>query len=116
MRDYDALLFPTYWQGEGIPGVVLEAFQAGLPVITTDWRSIPELVDDSCGILVPPRDVDALEAAMQQLVSDSELYQQLSGGALRKASEFSAERWTAEFVRYCRSLLEPGWIYDQASN
>ena len=105
MREYHALLFPTYWPGEGYPGVVLEAFQAGLPVITTTWRSIPEIVDDSCGILIPPQDVDALECAIERLSSDAQLYQRLHEGASRKASEFSAQRWNAEFVKYCRELL-----------
>jgi glycosyltransferase involved in cell wall biosynthesis len=46
LRNYDALIFPSYYQGEGHPGVLVEAMMAGLPIITTQFRSIPELVQD----------------------------------------------------------------------
>ncbi|SFR44879.1 Glycosyltransferase involved in cell wall bisynthesis [Pseudidiomarina maritima] len=40
------LILPTKHFGEGYPGVILEAYSIGLPVITTRWRSIPEIVEE----------------------------------------------------------------------
>tara|TARA_Y100001001_G_C7988163_1_gene301945 strand:- start:645 stop:1664 length:1020 start_codon:yes stop_codon:yes gene_type:complete len=45
MLDYNFLVLPSRYQGECMPGVVVEAFSVGLPVITTDWRFLPEMVD-----------------------------------------------------------------------
>lgn len=56
---------------EGCPISLLEALGAGLPVVATRVGGIPELVTcESQGILVPPRDVDALRAAILKLVTD----------------------------------------------
>lgn len=101
LSEYSALLLPTYWEGEGYPGIVIEAFQAGLPVIATRWKYLPELVDETCGILVEPKDPENLRRAMDRLASDTELAQRLRIGALAKGEEFSAERWVNLFVRAC---------------
>ncbi|KRB79419.1 glycosyl transferase family 1 [Sphingomonas sp. Root710] len=57
-----ALVLPSH--AEGLPIAIMEAFAMGRPVITTPVAGIPELVDQSCGWLVPPGDADALAAAI----------------------------------------------------
>ena len=104
LREHDALLLPTYWEDEGYPGAIIEAFTAGLPIVSTVWKSIPELVDSSCGILVPPRDVDALLAALKKLASDRKLWQEMVDGSFRRSKEFCAEVWCERFVDYCLAL------------
>lgn len=59
----NVLALPSY--REGYPNVVIEALSCGRPVIATDVGGIPELVDESSGILVAPRDSQALAAAIQ---------------------------------------------------
>lgn len=61
LDEYDVLLLPTYFSGEGYPGAIIEAYSLGMPVISTQWRSIPEIVlDGETGRLIAPRDSDAL--------------------------------------------------------
>lgn len=43
---YDALLFPTRWQKEGIPGTIIDALTAGVPVIGAKWLYYDELLED----------------------------------------------------------------------
>lgn len=45
-KDADVFLFPTHFQRENYPLVLLEALQAGVPAITTRWRGIPEILED----------------------------------------------------------------------
>lgn len=104
LRNYDTLVLPTYWEGEGYPGIIIEAFGAGIAVISTRWKAIPEIVDESCGILVKPRDVDELYDAMKTLVDDDGLYSRLCEGARSKAKLFDAQVWTDRFVSYCKDL------------
>jgi glycosyltransferase involved in cell wall biosynthesis len=101
---YDVLLLPTYFDGEGYPGVILEAYCAGIPVISTNWGGIPEIVTVETGILVKPRDSAALVKAMRMLMDSDELLYALQQGAQGKAKEFDASRWTEYFVDLCHSL------------
>ncbi len=58
-------------QSEGLPRVVIEAMMSGLIVIGSRVSGIPEVIDDgTTGYLVPPDDVDALEAALRQALAD----------------------------------------------
>ena len=104
LAQYDALLLPTYHIGEGYPGVIVEAYAAGLPVVCTRWRALPEIVDCTSGILVEPRNSDALFDAMKRLIEDDDLYARLREGARKRRREFSSEVWNNKFVEYCRDL------------
>lgn len=106
MQSYDALLLPTYYKGEGYPGVILEAYAVGIPVIASKWRSIPEIVDETSGILIEPKEVGALLTAMEKLISDANFYQSLRKGVLKKRKLFSAKKWTDEFMNYCKILVD----------
>jgi len=102
MAAYDALLLPSHQ--EGYPGTVIEAYSAGLPVICTRVGGVPEIVDESCGILVKPHSADALYEAMKTLTQDSRLYQRLCRGVLRKRKQFDSKLWTDRFVEVCAQV------------
>ena len=82
----------------------LEAMQCGVPVITSNASSLPEDVGDA-GILVDPRDGDALCAAMLALYRNSEYREILAQKALERAAEFSWKRCVDETVSAYRSAL-----------
>lgn len=105
LADYDVLLLPTYYCREGYPGIIIEAFAAGLPAICTRWMSLDELVDERCGILVNPRDASSLLEAMRRITSNPELFQRLRQGARERAHEFSSAVWTEHFLGYCREIV-----------
>jgi glycosyltransferase involved in cell wall biosynthesis len=59
---------PTYY-GEGVPKALIEAMASSRPIVTTNVPGCRELVESgACGILVPPRDVSALSAAIESLI------------------------------------------------
>lgn len=61
LKDYFALLFPTYYKGEAFAGTLIDALAAGIPTIASDWHSNPDLViEGETGILFPTHDIDAL--------------------------------------------------------
>lgn len=62
VRESRALLLPSH--AEGLPVVIMEALALGRPVVSTRIAGIPELVDGSCGWLVPPGDTAALAEAL----------------------------------------------------
>jgi len=67
--DYDAMLFPTFYSGEGFPGVILDAMIAGIPVIASDWQDNAEFVEHGRnGLLFPARDVGALVESVRWIL------------------------------------------------
>lgn len=82
LSQYDVLLLPTYWKGEGYPGIIIEALSLGIPAIATNWAGIPEIIENNKnGILIPVRDLIALEKAILSI--DRDFYNQLSNKARR---------------------------------
>ncbi|MBN2183751.1 MAG: glycosyltransferase family 4 protein [Candidatus Krumholzibacteriota bacterium] len=93
LSEYDFLLLPTYHEGEGHPAVILQAFAAGVPVIATRWKSIPELVEDGrTGILVPVKSPEEIGKAMARLAGDREFYDSIAARAFERAGEFTEKR------------------------
>lgn len=104
LRTYDCLVLPTFHPGEGYPGVIAEAFSQGLPVITTQWLAIPEIVDEECGILIPPNDTAAFVAAIAALYDDQARWRRLCKGAHIKAAQFDHKVWSSKFESICEEL------------
>ncbi len=104
LQRYDAFVFPTYNRKEGYSGAIIEAYFAGLPVICTDWQALPEIVDENTGILVPPKNSEALYQAMKKMCEDVNLYVKLRKGALERSIQFDSEFWANEFGKYCLEL------------
>ena len=104
LSKYDAVVLPTKATTEGYPGLILEGYALGLPVVATTCGAIPEIVDESTGILVAPGDSDGLRRAMLRMSRDQDLYNSLRAGARRQASCFDSDKWTREFVVCCREV------------
>jgi glycosyltransferase involved in cell wall biosynthesis len=63
----DLFLFPTYYANEGQPLNLVEAMAWGLPIVTTRWRAIPEILPVDYPGIVDPHDVEALATRMLTL-------------------------------------------------
>lgn len=73
LAQYNMMLFPTYWQGEGFPGVVIDANIAGLPIIATDWNLNSDvIIDGETGFIIPPKDVFSLFDSMKTAIEQPE--------------------------------------------
>jgi len=94
MIKYNTFVFPSYHEGEGHPGVIIEAFSLGLTVIASNWNFISELVDDSCGILIKPRDAKSLGNAINILSENSNLYKKLREGAIQRSKLYDINKWS----------------------
>jgi glycosyltransferase involved in cell wall biosynthesis len=64
LRDSDVFLFPSYYANEGQPLSLIEAMAFGLPIVSTRWRGIPEMLPDHYAGLVEPRDPAAAARAL----------------------------------------------------
>jgi glycosyltransferase involved in cell wall biosynthesis len=81
----DLFVLPSLW--EGLPMSLLEAMAAGLPCIATSVSGVREVIDGDSGLIVPPRDVDALESALRRLLDDRGRAATLGARARRRVEE-----------------------------
>jgi glycosyltransferase involved in cell wall biosynthesis len=94
----DVFVLPSH--SEGSPIVMLEAMAAGVPIVATCVGGIPEvLTNDESALLVPPRRVTQLSAALTAVLGDPALRSRLSGAA-------SVVLTTLSPVAYARRLLQ----------
>jgi len=93
-----AHLFVLPTTTENLPCVILESLCCGTPVLSMDINGIPEMVDGSNGILIPPRDVTAMANALIKILNEPLLFD-------REAIAAAAlERFAQEPVR--KKILE----------
>jgi glycosyltransferase involved in cell wall biosynthesis len=79
-------IYPSLYEGFGLPA--LEAMACGTPVIASNQSSLPEVVGNA-GLLVDPRDVEAIAAAMGQLLEDDNRRREISALGLQQAARFT---------------------------
>lgn len=95
-------VYPSLYEGFGLPP--LEAMQCGIPVIVSNTSSLPEVVGDA-GIMVDPRDDDAICQAMLDLYRKPAMAGELAKRSLARAKGFSWERCATETVdAYSKAL------------
>lgn len=89
LSSYDVLLFPTYYFNEGFPGVVIDAYIAGLPIIATDWHFNSQVVEDNnTGVLIEPKNVNALYEAMLLFIQKKVDYDRMQQNCLKSANQY----------------------------
>ncbi|MGK7916876.1 MAG: glycosyltransferase family 4 protein [Prochloraceae cyanobacterium] len=98
-----ALVFPSLWEGFGIP--VLEAMACGTPVITSNLSSLPEVSGDAA-LLVNPYNTEEIAAAMQAIAGNSQLRARLSQLSLERASQFSWAKTGQATVEVLQKYLD----------
>lgn len=89
LGSFDCFVFPSRYANEGHPGAIIEAFMAGIPVISSDLSTIVEIVHhDKNGIVVPVGDEESLGSAMVRMASDPDLASRLATGAAKSGDRF----------------------------
>ena len=93
--------FPSWYEGFGVP--LLEAMACGIPVLSADNSSLPEVVGNA-GLLVSAGDSEALAGAMAELLSDGELQQRLGRAGQERARRFTWEAAAQQLLETYASL------------
>jgi alpha-1,3-rhamnosyl/mannosyltransferase len=104
-RRATAFAYPSLYEGFGLP--VLEAMIAGVPVLTSDTSSMPEVGGDAA-LYVAPRDVAAIRAGLARILGDGALRARLGDAGPRRAAEFSWTRYGAEMRTLCERVSALG--------
>ena len=100
LADADLFCFPTYFSNENQPVNLIEALAYGLPVVTTRWRSVPEILPAGHPGLVEPRQPEQMASALLQVLDQED------AAALRQhfVSHFTLEQHLANLAAALRSV------------
>lgn len=101
----DIFVQPSLWEGLSI--ALLEALQVGLPIVATKVEGVVDVVEDgSSALLVPPKDSDALAAALRRLLGDIGLRQRLGRVGQRRAqARYSVDHMCTAYQHLFATLL-----------
>lgn len=108
--DSSIFIFPTYYSGECVPLVLIEAMQCGLPIVTSDEGGISSLVENNVnGIIVNPKDVSDIKNALMRLIYDTKLQVTMGEESRRRYdSFFTKEVFVSNLASYLNIVLDEG--------
>jgi glycosyltransferase involved in cell wall biosynthesis len=96
MRGARALLFPSIYEGFGLP--VVEAMALGTPVLTANVSSLPEIAGEAA-LLVDPYSTDAISRGISALDADTDLCLSLKDRGREQAKKFSPNAYDSRLAR-----------------
>ena len=88
IKNYYLLLFPTRFFTEGIPGTIIDAYAAGVPVVASKWESYSDIINRSCGIVYPWNDNTAFQKVLEKLLYDKEIVFSLKSNVIKQANRY----------------------------
>lgn len=97
LSNYDMMLFPTYWRGEGFAGIFIDAFISGVPMIATDWAHNRIILEDGkTALFIPTHNVLALKEKMKQCISGGVDIQSMSRCCQNEAQKYDVNHVITE--------------------
>lgn len=88
LASYHLTLFPTFWSGEGFPGVIVDSFISGLPILASDWGLNKELVDKETGFVVPAHNTTDMLSIVSDVINGGIDLEPLAQTARQRATNY----------------------------
>ncbi|WP_104384585.1 glycosyltransferase [Sphingobacterium sp. HMA12] len=92
LTNYDLLLLPTYYEGEGFPGTIIDAYISGVPVLASRWKQIPEFIDvGQTGFLFDLNNQREFNDIIIELLKHKDTLVEMKKQAFIKSMNYSAD-------------------------
>ncbi|HRD20405.1 MAG TPA: glycosyltransferase [Fervidobacterium sp.] len=90
LKDYFILLFPTHYFTEGIPGTIIDAYAAGVPVICSRWQNFDDLIDEGkTGFGYDFKDRQGLKTKLLKIANDPLIVNELRENCINRAKDYT---------------------------
>ncbi|MPT30181.1 MAG: glycosyltransferase family 1 protein [Chryseobacterium sp.] len=99
----NSFYYMSFYEGFGLPP--LEAMQCGVPTVTSNTSSLPEVVDNA-GVMIEPKDEESLMKTMWNFYSDGNLRKEYAQKALDRSKQFSWEKVAEEHSGIYKKIVE----------
>lgn len=101
LRRAQLLIYPSLYEGFGIP--ILEAMKVGTPVVTSNVTAMPEVAGDAAQ-LVNPIDISAMAAAMNRVLKDEQLREEMRRKGYARASSYSWDKSCKQYLQVYKEI------------
>ena len=101
LKDYFVLVFPTRFYTEGIPGTIIDAYAAGIPVVSAKWESFGDIIeDDYTGYGYEFGNIDQLQSIMEKIAFTPDVINQMKIHCIAKAQNYTTQRFKEQLSKY----------------
>lgn len=101
LKEYDMLMFLTFWEGEGFPGTIIDAFFSGVPTLATDWNFNFEILrDEVTGIKVEVHDIKAVVEKILYYFNNQEKLYEMKKNCIEESKKYSPDNIMKNVVLY----------------
>lgn len=91
LSSYGVMLFPTYWEGEGFPGVVIDAYVSSLPIIASDWNLNKDvIIDGETGWIIPTHNLESLIEKMIYVINNPQVIKDMAIKCRKQAEQYDS--------------------------
>ncbi|WP_302414224.1 glycosyltransferase [uncultured Ruminococcus sp.] len=99
IKEYFALLFPTHFYTEGIPGTIIDAYAAGVPVISAKWESFDDVIEDYVtGIGYEFNNINDLKRKLFDIIRSTGQINSLKLNCIKKSKQFLPNKVIKAFL------------------
>ncbi len=92
LSNYDLMIFPTFYKGEGFAGAILDSFISGVPVLASDWKYNNEIIKENItGKLFVSKDIQDLTNKLKFLIDNPDLIYKMKKNCLEEAKKYNAD-------------------------
>lgn len=92
LEQYDLMLFPTYWKGEGFPGTIIDSFISGVPILASDWKYNKEIIKDNItGFLFETKNQTEFEAKIKYILENPSILKTMRINCYKESEKYKVE-------------------------
>ncbi len=109
IKNYDLLLFPTYYKGEGLAGTVIDAFFAGVPIVASDWRYNSDIIKDKVnGFIFKTQDDYDMEVILDEIYNEKYNLKEMKINCLEESKKYLPDVAVKPLIDYieCNSNIK----------
>lgn len=92
LSKYHLMLFPTYFPGEGFPGVIVDSLMSGVPILASDWNFNPEFVNSKIGFLFRTKDLNDLRSKLFDIYDNRHVLKKYFDECEQEAYKYDIKR------------------------